>query len=84
MACYLLMADNMSKYRICSYQKASPAIPILVYYNHDSARSVRIMQEVEYEQSNKDYFSTIPGATISDILLAWRLDYHRKEVILGL
>ena len=50
------MAYHGMKCKICSYKQPSPDRPVPVYHRHNSAKQVRILQGVEYERDNLDYF----------------------------
>ena len=110
---------------ICSFMQLPPSTRIPVYHQHSSSRMFRVLQNVEFENQNKEYLCptccethlarpdyglnicvssselhtfhqprdssvvcppdsshvdwvTIPGAKISDLLLAWRADYQKE------
>ena len=45
-----------NKCNICSYKQTSSVRPAPIYHLHNSAKQVRVLQGVEYEQENLDYF----------------------------
>ena len=51
-----MMAYARNRCNICSYRQFSPDRPAPVHHLHNSAREVRILQGVEYQQENLDYF----------------------------